>query len=206
MTVDGECTRRKLDDASVPRESVLPPGDHAAAWESALLTHLGGLPPLDLEMQQSDAGVILRVDEMTLRVCSDDSTWRVQKRWRDADRGVVFEATDHADVARYVLALFGNEIRRARGLGRAGRTVLLSDDGGAQPDGGFALTQKSGDGYRLSRDRVGRRHPWCARSRDPLLAGFRPRGGIEGCRSERLPDGGDAHLCAATSSVSIKTC
>lgn len=36
MTVDWQHTRRKLDDASVPRESVLLPGDHVAAWEGAL--------------------------------------------------------------------------------------------------------------------------------------------------------------------------
>lgn len=120
-----------------------------------LLTHLAGIPPHVFEAQLTDTGVTLHVDEVTLRVSSDDSGWRVNKSWRGVDRGLVFEATDDADIARYVLALFGNDIRRAHGLGRAVRTVVLSDDGVAQPDGGFSLTEESGDGYRLSRDRDG---------------------------------------------------
>lgn len=86
---------------------------------------------------------------------SDISGWRVDKSWRDVDRELVLKANNDADVARYVPALFGNDIRRAHGLGRAVRKVVLSDDGVAQPGGGFSLTEKSGDGYRLSRGRDG---------------------------------------------------
>lgn len=120
-----------------------------------LFTYLSGLPPRIFEVQLSDSGVTLHVDEVTLSVRFDDSTWRVQRRWRDVDRGVVFEATECADVARYVLALFGNEIRRAHGLARAGRRIVLSDDGVAQPYPGFSLTEDGGGRYRLSRDRDG---------------------------------------------------
>lgn len=123
--------------------------------KSGLLTQFAGLPPQVFEAQLTDTGVTLQVDEVTLRVSSDDSGWRVDKSWRGVDRGLVFEATDDADVAQYVLALFGNDIRRAHGLGRAVRKVVLSDDGVARPDGGFFLTEMSGDGYRLSRDRDG---------------------------------------------------
>ncbi|WP_307449094.1 MULTISPECIES: hypothetical protein [Microbacterium] len=88
---------------------------------------------------------------------SDGSTWRVRKQWRDVDRGVVFEAADEADVARFVLALVENDIRRAHGLGRADRTLALSEDGVAQPGVGLLLTEEPGSGYRLSRRHHGAR-------------------------------------------------
>lgn len=121
-----------------------------ASTDLSAVDELARLAPGVISVTRTDTAVVVRADELTLRVTLVGRTWRVRKFWRSDDRGVAFEATDATDLARFLIALFANDIRRARGLAPRRRRMTLSNDGFAQPAAGFTISGDLDAGFVLT--------------------------------------------------------
>lgn len=108
------------------------------------------LAPDAMSLSAIDDALVLRSDEVTLRIERADGGWLVHKQWRNDDRGVVFRSPEVTDVARYLLTLFTNDIRRTHGLAPVRRKITMSDDGVALPADGFTLSGDLDTGFVLS--------------------------------------------------------
>lgn len=102
-----------------------------------------------MHSQRGDS-VIVQADDITLRVEPTSDGWRMRKTWRDEDRGVAFRSKTTDDVARYMLGLLANDIRRSHGLAPVRGKLVLSDDGVAVPIEGFGLSGDPQSGFVLS--------------------------------------------------------
>jgi len=102
-------------------------------------------------------GVILRADELTLRIRATETGWQVHKQWRDQDRGTVFRAETSDDVVRYLMCLLANDIRAAHRLPALRRPLAIDVDGVAVPAEGFSLEGAPDAGFILSRRTHGSR-------------------------------------------------
>ncbi|MXS76034.1 hypothetical protein CSIV_10645 [Microbacterium sp. CSI-V] len=134
-----------LFGASMASEQTIP-----ASKDLSAVDEVGRLAPDVISVTRTDTAVVVQADEMTLRVTLAGRTWRVRKSWRSDDRGVAFEATDETDIARFLIAMFANDIRRARGLTPRRRAVTLSDEGLAQPAAWFTLSREPDAGFVLT--------------------------------------------------------
>lgn len=121
-----------------------------ASRDLSAVHELARLAPGVISVTRTDTAVVVQADESTLRVTLVGRTWRVRKSWRSDDHGVAFEATDETDIARFLIAMFANDIRRARGLAPRRRAVTLSDDGLAQPAASFTLSREPDAGFVLT--------------------------------------------------------
>ena len=114
------------------------------------LTSIADLAPEIVRTSRTGNSVIVQSDEITLRIEPASDGWRVRKTWRDEDRGITFRSETTDDVARYVLSLLANDIRRDHGLSPVRRKLVLSDDGVAVPIEGFVLSGDPQSGFFLS--------------------------------------------------------
>lgn len=110
------------------------------------------MAPGAISAARADGGVVVRSDEVTLRIHATDAGWRVDKQWRDQDRGTAFRSGTVDDVVRYLLSLLANDIRQAHGLPPLRRKLNVDEDGVAVPTDGFSLTTDPGAGFILSKE------------------------------------------------------
>lgn len=134
-----------LFGASMASEQPIP-----ASRDLSAVDEVGRLAPDVISVTRTDTAVVIQADELTFRVTLAGRTWRVRKSWRSDDRGVAFEANDETDIARFLIAILANDIRRARGLTPHRRAVTLSDDGLAQPAASFTLARGQDAGFVLT--------------------------------------------------------
>lgn len=131
--------------ASMASERTIPLSKNLSAVDE-----LARLAPSAISVARTDTAVVVQAGELTFRVTLMGRAWRVRKSGRSDDRGVAFEATDETDIARFLIAMFANDIRRARGLAPRQRAVTLSDDGLAEPAASFMLSGSPDAGFVLT--------------------------------------------------------
>lgn len=121
-----------------------------ASRDLSAVDEVARVAPGVISVTRTDTAVVVQADELTFRVTLVGRAWRVRKSWRSDDRGVAFEATDETDIARFLISMFANDIRRARGLAPRRRAVTLSDEGLARPAASFTLSGSPDAGFVLT--------------------------------------------------------